>query len=523
MNRVCRNLTQVFIALMAVTNVLPCEGNDEPKPIVDIRVDDAHKEIVSSAGDEWAPTWGRDDVLYTGSDDGSSFGKIPFSPIAFGKLQGDDPYHLTGTTLNRMFEYREPDEPGPEGSLWRRVESYRSSGVLYRIVPCNVAPSSSAEFCLASSKDQGKTWSSYRSIFGKGEFDEPGFIRYSEAVFRGAMDIDGHSYSRDYVYVASYSGQVDGQDAYLIGRVLHSKLGHGDRADWSFLKADGEWGADIGKAAPVKNALDVGPDGANWKVTNSYSVDGTLYMFITRCHYPWNSTDPGHRHVFRDSSIIKSVDQGHTWRRSSEENYAMPMFPGTRFGTAYFVWYGKDGAAVVDNADKYVYAVSNNGHFEGGDDYVLGRVLREKLPNLSSSDWSFYKNGDGMKGDGWTSELNEAKPILSNPGQSGMTGMTYIGALHRYVMVVWHYTQYSFQTAWRKKDLSTTLEFFESPKPWGPWSKVKSLKTESLGWYTPIIGQRFQATVGPTTVTAFLYATGAPYKLSYMPVVLSTQ
>ena len=44
-----------------------------------------------------------------------------------------------------------------------------------------------------------------------------------------------------------------------------------------------------------------------------------------------------------------------------------------------FVWYGKDGQGSVDNAGKYVYAVSNNGHFEDGDNYIIGRVLKTKL------------------------------------------------------------------------------------------------------------------------------------------------
>lgn len=73
------------------------------------------------------------------------------------------------------------------------------------------------------------------------------------------------------------------------------------------------------------------------------------------------------------------------------------MFPGLRFGAPYFVWYGQDDAATVDNADKYVYAVSNDGHFEDGHDYVLGRVLRTKLPDLFATDWSFYTGGTAWR------------------------------------------------------------------------------------------------------------------------------
>jgi hypothetical protein len=37
------------------------------------------------------------------------------------------------------------------------------------------------------------------------------------------------------------------------------------------------------------------------------------------------------------------------------------MFPGMRFATPFFIHYGKEyAAATVDNADRYVYATSNN-------------------------------------------------------------------------------------------------------------------------------------------------------------------
>src|SRR5262245_20165627 len=72
----------------------------ESKAIVDVRFDAPFRQIESSMGDNWTPTWGRDDVLYTGCDDGSSFGGIPVSPIAFGKLEGSDPNQLRGTTVS---------------------------------------------------------------------------------------------------------------------------------------------------------------------------------------------------------------------------------------------------------------------------------------------------------------------------------------------------------------------------------------------------------------------------------------
>lgn len=345
------------------------------EPIVDISFNAPYSQITNSHGDEWAPTWADDGNLYTGNDDGTSFGGMPERSLAFGKLTGDEPGALKGISISDM---------------------------------------------------------------------------------------------------AGYGSE------------------------------------------PAR------PDGANWKTMNSYCVDGVLYMFVTRCLYPSQSGDSHHRHIFKNSSIIKSTDKGVTWTRSSEESYKHPMFPGLRFGAPYFVWYGKDGAAKVDNAGKYVYAVANNGHFEDGDDYILGRVLRSKLAALNGGDWEFFTGGSGMSSRNWKHDITLAKPILQDPMQCSMTGMTYIPGLGRYVMVVWHYAKYNLEV-----DQVTINEYYEAPKPWGPWTKFKTVDTGALGWYVPIFGQKFQTKVDKHTVNCILFPTGNYknwnlYKLDYIPVTLST-
>ena len=375
LNRQVSAITQIIWALLFVCAIQVDAFGQGDKPIVDIRFNAPYSQIASSVGDEWAPTWADDGNLYTGNDDGWSFGGIPGRSVAFGKLIGDDPNNLRGVTISDMGGY----------------------------------------------------------------------------------------------------GQTE-----------------------------------------------IGPDKANWKTMNSYCVDGVLYMFVTRCLYPEHSGDANHRHVFKNSTIIKSTDKGVTWTRSSAESYSNPMFPGLRFGAPYFVWYGKNGAATVDNADQYVYAISNNGHFEDGDNYVLGRVSKSKLPNLNAADWEFYKGGDGMSGGNWIREVDQAKPVLKDSLNCSMTGMTYIPGLGRYVMVVWHYTTYNLRT-----DPRTIDNYYEAPKPWGPWTKFKSVDTDKLGWYVPIIGQKFQTKVDANTVNCILYPTGnyqnkSLYKLDYIPITLST-
>ena len=345
------------------------------KPIVDIRFDGTFRQITNSVGDEWAPTWAEDGNLYTGNDDGSSFGGIDGRSIAFGKVIGDDPAGFRGVSISDMAGYG-------EGSL---------------------------------SDDHG-----------------------------------------------------------------------------------------------------------NWKTMNSYCVDGVLYMFVTRCLYPEQSGDPHHRHIFKNSSIIKSTDHGKTWVRSARESYEHPMFPGLAFGAPYFVWYGQDGKASVDNADKYIYAVANNGHFEDGDYYILGRVARKRLPDLQAADWQFYTGGNGMRSRNWSGDISAAEPILQDPLNCSMTGMTYIPSLGRYVMVVWHYKTYNLRT-----DPRTIDNWYEAPRPWGPWTKFKSIDPGDFAWYVPIVSQKFQRKTSPTSASCLLFPTGnyqksELYKLNYLPITLST-
>ena len=509
-----------FFFAMSAAQLCPAEIPS--KPIVDVRIDGPYQQIESSMGDEWAPTWGRKDVLYTGNDDGSSFGGVSSNTMAFGRLEGNDPTHLKAITVNGLLEFKEVDL-GPEAAGWNTLDTHNVRGMFYRLIGCSNEPHA---MCLLNSGD-GERWSESGPVIEASRFRRPHFIVWSKQ-----YESDLAFNPKEYVYVASHAGLIGGEDQYFIARAPSNNLSELNPADWSFLQKDYSWGG-IKGASPISRAGWFGPDGANWKTTNAYSVDGVLYMFITRCIYPSYSSDPKRRHIWSNSSIIKSTDGGKTWSRRPQENFDKPMFPGRRFGAPYFVWYGKDGAATVDNANEYVYAISNDGFFENGNDYVIGRVARSKLAELSGADWSYYVGGDGMSDGAWSARLEQGRPILKNAGKSSMTGMTYIESFRRYVLVSWHYNQDNFEAGIKAQDLSTVLEFFEAPKPWGPWSRVKALGTGKLGWYTPIIGQRFQRAAGDGSMRASLYATGfftkptggldmSLYKLNYMPITLAT-
>jgi hypothetical protein len=308
-----------------------------------------------------------------------------------------------GVTVSGMTEFREPPQFGPESAAWNTVDTVPIDGARYRIIACE--PSGETRSCIATSMDGGKSWKTRSNIPGGSRFSSPSLVYYNKQ-FEDGLGLK----PREFLYAAAYVGVLDGLDQYILGRIPKAIVA--EPKAWSFLQVDFSWGP-LKAAGPLPNSLRLGPDGANWKLMNAYAVDGALYMFITRCVYPWKSLDPQRRHWWLNASIIKSTDGGKTWSRPAKENYEHPMFPGHRFATPYFVWYGKDGAANVDNSDRYVYAVSNNGFFENGDDYILGRVLRSKLPALSAADWSFYKGGDGLQDGSWTAsaELRVRSPF----------------------------------------------------------------------------------------------------------------
>src|SRR5208282_5803072 len=114
------NLIFPLWLMCVVAGTAPAQGG---KPIVDIRINAAYAQIGNSAGDEWAPTWADDGNLYSGNDDGSSFGGIGDRSVAFGKLTGDDPSQLKGTTVSDMGAYGQ--EPfGPDKANWKTMNSY---------------------------------------------------------------------------------------------------------------------------------------------------------------------------------------------------------------------------------------------------------------------------------------------------------------------------------------------------------------------------------------------------------------
>lgn len=264
-----------------------------------------------------------------------------------------------------------------------------------------------------------------------------------------------------------------------------------------------------------------GPDGCSWKSGGCAAIGGSLYLVVGRHKYGEKSGDPQKRQTAVNASLIRSSDGGKTWTRTAKENYDNPMFPGPRFATPYFVDYGQEGRETfADGADRFVYAISNNGFWDNGDSQILGRVPRAKIGDLNPADWQFYKGGDGMEDSAWTPDMNAAAPILESPGRLGMTGAAFLPARKGYLMVNWHYPAGGGKKP--KASYETLWEFYAARKPWGPWTRVGEHRFKPQGYYTPQVCPKFGAADGSRVhvLTAGTWEVDLYYRLTVVPLEL---
>ncbi|MCY3019161.1 MAG: hypothetical protein NTW87_09060 [Planctomycetota bacterium] len=259
-------------------------------------------------------------------------------------------------------------------------------------------------------------------------------------------------------------------------------------------------------------ANDTGQDGATWKVTGQECIDGVFYTFVVRNIYGDKSKDPLMRQISFNASLIKSHDRGVTWTRSAKENYGTPMWPGSRFGGPGFFHYGRNGGQVTrDRSDTFVYVVSNNGFWNGGDDFILARIRRADLPKLNAADWMYHTGGDGMADGSWASDIARATPILSLPAKLGWTSPVFIPTLNRYLLVSWYVTP--TLKKWFEPGL-VTYDFYEAAHPWGPWTFVSSFNDGFLAqghMYGPNLCAKHQERNGDN-VKIDLYTSGCPFE-----------
>ena len=281
---------------------------------------------------------------------------------------------------------------------------------------------------------------------------------------------------------------------------------------------------DYGKADELRK------DGATWKICGQECIDGVFYGFVVRNVYGKWSKDPLTRQTSFNASLIASTDRGLTWRRSQDENYDHPMWPGRRFGAPCFVHYGRNGGRVTkDRADEYIYALSNNGFWDEGDDLIIGRVKRSAIARLDAQDWSYFTGGDGEKDPAWSADLTQAKPVLAREAKLSWGAPTFVPALNRYVLTTWHCNPHL--KSWFTPQ-QIVYQTYEAPHPWGPWTFVSEFSDEFLNgghMYGPNLCAKYQEQRNGS-VSVWLFTSGCPfqdapgglYKMWCYPLVLTT-
>ena len=271
-----------------------------------------------SGGDTWNMAWSREGDLYTPVNDGGGFYNFDTGVyegnrhVLMAKIPPDYcgvPY-VYGRNVNMMDEYDIPAKlsgnfhddvaldrvrRGPDGCTWKTSGCKMIDGTLYLVAarhrygqecPDDPLKRQTAENAsIIKSADQGKTWTrsakeNYANpMFPGRRFATPFFIDYGQ---------DGNEHkvhgNEKYIYAHANGGYWDNSDDMVLGRVLRSKIGNLDAADWQyFTGGDGmsgaAWSKKMSDAKPVlERPGKLGSTGATYLPQwNSYVLIGWYY------------------------------------------------------------------------------------------------------------------------------------------------------------------------------------------------------------------------------------------------------
>lgn len=293
-------------------------------------------------GDTLFNTWAADGNIYATSNDTSGFNGTCNSDIAINELAGNDPTQLTAPFVNCMtsFGYKADVAQTPDGCSWKSGGIISVSGTLYLAVSrqgwtgaCKnesngEQPSLNAS--IVKSTDHGRTWSNgfgitadaggaaprwdaslgrVRAMFPKQAFSAPFFINYGQDD-KPASTADG---GNQYVYAVSDDGYAYDGNYLILGRVLRSKIGNLNAANWQFYTGppggDGSnpayWSANVSAATHILTATHQisQPDIQYYPALHSY--------ILTSSYFPFTPSWPSGRSAH--SSTFSFYEAPHPW------------------------------------------------------------------------------------------------------------------------------------------------------------------------------------------------------------------
>lgn len=276
-----------------------------------------------------------------------------------------------------------------------------------------------------------------------------------------------------------------------------------DFADTGVVRIDGELGDLEGENLAAGAAVGQVWSGEDFtrKPTGMLCRDGILYLAVQDLRKDFNEAPA--------STIARSTDHGLTWQWDTSR----PMFSDHVFTTVFFLDYGRDSEHAPEEW-VYVYGLDGNWRDSFDDsvpdpeDLFLARASADAVQERSA--WQFFAGLDG-KNPTWSADIADRASVLhdgrrlyasSDDPDAGQTvggenlsvisqgGVVYLAALDRYVYTSW--TEF-------------TYEFYEAPKPWGPWTLFISRDfgsypwtEESYGGYATTIPSKFISDDGRT-------------------------
>lgn len=213
-------------------------------------------------------------------------------------------------------------------------------------------------------------------------------------------------------------------------------------------------------------------EGVTRKPTGMLCIEDTLYLAVQDLAADFNAAP--------NATIARSDDHGETWSWDQKG----PMFADGVFTTVWFADYGKDAEHRPDKDYVYAYGLDGNWRDSFTDvvpdptELFLARVPVASIQNRST--WEFYAGAPGAADATWTRDVAEKQPVLVDDRRTAYDmsvisqgGLTYLPKRDRYLYTSW--TEYTF-------------EFYEAPRPWGPWTPILSEDFGEYPWQADRIG-----------------------------------
>jgi hypothetical protein len=197
-------------------------------------------------------------------------------------------------------------------------------------------------------------------------------------------------------------------------------------------------------------------------------VDGVLYMWVR------NLNEDG-----TGSSLAWSEDQAATW------TWTKWSFPEIGYPT--WLNAGKNYAAAQDGY-AYFYSPDTASAYKSSDHMILSRAPRAAIRNEKA--YRFFAGLDDKGDPRWTANLEECKPVFTDPGHCYRPEVVFNPGIGKYLLL----TATAGAPRWAGTD-EKYLGIFEASTPWGPWHTVKQIH----GWGGE--ESRFQPRIPPKWIS----------------------